>query len=41
VVGSEREGQEVARRLEADLGAGGRAEVVRFDNCGVRVEEVG
>jgi beta-ribofuranosylaminobenzene 5'-phosphate synthase len=41
VVGSEREGQEVARRLEAELGAGGRAEVVRFDNRGARVEEVG
>ena len=38
VVGSEEEGQEIARRLEAELGAGGRAEVVRFDNGGARVE---
>jgi beta-RFAP synthase len=41
VVGSEREGQEVARRLKIELGAGGRAEVVRFDNRGARVEVVG
>ena len=41
VVGSEREGQDVARRLEAELGAGGRAEVVSFDNRGARVEVVG
>jgi beta-ribofuranosylaminobenzene 5'-phosphate synthase len=40
VVGSEAEGQEMARRLEAELGAGGRAEAVRFDNGGARVEEV-
>jgi beta-ribofuranosylaminobenzene 5'-phosphate synthase len=38
VVGSEEEGEDVVRRLEADLGAGGRAEVVRFDNDGARVE---
>jgi beta-ribofuranosylaminobenzene 5'-phosphate synthase len=41
VVGSEEEGQEVACRLEAELGEGGRAEVVPFDNRGARVEEVG
>ena len=29
----------MARRLEAELGAGGRAEAVRFDNGGARVEE--
>ena len=29
------------RGLEAELGAGGRAEVVRFDNHGARVEVVG
>ena len=40
VVGSEAEGQELVRRLEAELGAGGRAEAVRFDNGGARVEEV-
>lgn len=40
VVGSDAKGQEVVRRLEAELGAGGRAEVVRFDNRGARVEEV-
>ncbi|MCW3024366.1 MAG: hypothetical protein JWR30_3688 [Conexibacter sp.] len=40
VVGSEAEGHEIGRRLEAELGAGGRAEVVRFDNRGARVEEV-
>ena len=40
VVGSEAEGQEIVRRLEAELGAGGRAEAVRFDNGGARVEEV-
>jgi beta-RFAP synthase len=36
-VGSEQEGHELARRLEGELGAGGRAEVVRFDNHGARV----
>jgi hypothetical protein len=30
----------MARRLEAELGVGGRAEAVRFDNGGARVEEV-
>jgi beta-RFAP synthase len=40
VVGSEAEGQEMARRLEAELGGGGRADSVRFDNGGARVEEV-
>ena len=40
VVGSEERGRELARRLEAEVGAGGRAEVVRFDNRGARVEEV-
>jgi beta-ribofuranosylaminobenzene 5'-phosphate synthase len=40
VVGSEGEGHELARRLESDLGAGGRAEVVAFDNRGARVKEV-
>ena len=38
LVGSEQQGQEIARGLEAELGAGGRAEVVRFDNRGARVE---
>jgi beta-ribofuranosylaminobenzene 5'-phosphate synthase len=38
LVGSEREGHEVVRGLEAELGAGGWAEVVRFDNRGARVE---
>ena len=37
VVGSEQQGHEVVRGLEAELG-GGRAEVVRFDNHGARVE---
>ena len=36
LVGSEQQGQEVVRGLE--LGAGGRAEVVRFDNHSARVE---
>jgi beta-ribofuranosylaminobenzene 5'-phosphate synthase len=40
LVGSEAQGSEIARGLEAELGAGGRAEVVRFDNRGARVEEV-
>jgi beta-ribofuranosylaminobenzene 5'-phosphate synthase len=40
LVGSEREGRELARLLEAELGPAGRAEVVRFDNRGARVEEV-
>jgi beta-ribofuranosylaminobenzene 5'-phosphate synthase len=38
LVGSEQQGHEVVRGLEAELGAGGRAEVVRFDNRGARVE---
>jgi beta-ribofuranosylaminobenzene 5'-phosphate synthase len=37
VVGSEEQGDEIARRLEAEIG-GTRAEVVRFDNHGARVE---
>jgi beta-ribofuranosylaminobenzene 5'-phosphate synthase len=40
VVGSETQGLEIVGRLQAELGAGGRAEVVRFDNRGARVEEV-
>ncbi|HEX2104997.1 MAG TPA: hypothetical protein VHF51_15175, partial [Solirubrobacteraceae bacterium] len=40
LVGSEQDGHGVARRLQAELGARGRAEVVRFDNRGARVEEV-
>jgi beta-ribofuranosylaminobenzene 5'-phosphate synthase len=38
IVGSEGQGQALAGRLEAELGPGGRAEVVRFDNRGARVE---
>jgi beta-ribofuranosylaminobenzene 5'-phosphate synthase len=38
VVGSEDEGRAIARRLEPDVGDGGRVEVVRFDNEGARVE---
>jgi beta-ribofuranosylaminobenzene 5'-phosphate synthase len=38
LVGSEQQGREVVRGLEPELGAGGRAEVVRFDNRGARVE---
>ena len=40
VVGSDEQGHEIARALEAELGDGGRAQVVRFDNRGARVEEV-
>jgi beta-ribofuranosylaminobenzene 5'-phosphate synthase len=40
LVGGESQGKVLARRLEAELGAGLRAEVVRFDNRGARVEEV-
>jgi beta-ribofuranosylaminobenzene 5'-phosphate synthase len=40
VVGSETQGLQIVGRLQAELGAGGRAEVVRFDNRGARVEEV-
>jgi beta-ribofuranosylaminobenzene 5'-phosphate synthase len=38
LVGSEQQGQEVVAGLEGELGAGGRAEVVRFENRGARVE---
>ncbi len=38
VVGSEDEGRALARRLAADVGDGGRVEVVPFDNEGARVE---
>jgi beta-RFAP synthase len=38
VVGSEDDGRDLARRLEADVGDGGRVEVVPFDNEGARVE---
>ncbi len=40
IVGSEQEGADLARRLEPEVGAGGRAEVVAFDNRGARVEAV-
>jgi beta-ribofuranosylaminobenzene 5'-phosphate synthase len=40
VVGSEAAGQDIVRRLQAELGAGVRAEVVRFDNRGASVKEV-
>jgi beta-ribofuranosylaminobenzene 5'-phosphate synthase len=35
---NEQQGRELARGLEPELGAGGRVEVVRFDNGGARVE---
>jgi beta-ribofuranosylaminobenzene 5'-phosphate synthase len=38
VVGGEQAGRELARRMEAELGGGGRVELVRFDNHGARVE---
>ena len=38
LVAGEQQGREIVRGLEADIGAGGRAEVVRFDNRGARVE---
>jgi beta-RFAP synthase len=38
LVGSEQQGHELARRLELELAGSGRAEVVRFDNRGARVE---
>jgi beta-ribofuranosylaminobenzene 5'-phosphate synthase len=41
LVGGEQLGWYLARRLEAELGAGTRAQVVRFANRGARVEEVG
>jgi beta-ribofuranosylaminobenzene 5'-phosphate synthase len=40
LVGSEQHGDDLARRLQAEVGAGGRVEVVRFDNRGARVEEI-
>jgi beta-ribofuranosylaminobenzene 5'-phosphate synthase len=39
LVGSEEEGRELIRRLEPELGAGGRVELVSFDNRGARVED--
>src|SRR4051794_6846247 len=38
IVGSEQEGAELARRLAPEVGPGGSAEVVAFDNRGARVE---
>jgi beta-ribofuranosylaminobenzene 5'-phosphate synthase len=38
IVGDERTGRELARRMEAELAGGGRVELVRFDNRGARVE---
>jgi beta-ribofuranosylaminobenzene 5'-phosphate synthase len=38
VVGDERTGRELARRMEAELDGGGRVELVSFDNRGARVE---
>jgi beta-ribofuranosylaminobenzene 5'-phosphate synthase len=38
LVAGERQGQEIVRGLAAEIGAGGRAEVVRFDNRGARVD---
>jgi beta-ribofuranosylaminobenzene 5'-phosphate synthase len=38
VVGDEQAGIELARRMEAELGGGGRVELVSFDNRGARVE---
>jgi beta-ribofuranosylaminobenzene 5'-phosphate synthase len=38
IVGDERTGRELARRMEAKLAGGGRVELVRFDNRGARVE---
>jgi len=40
IVAGEAEGQDLARRLEPELGAGGKVAVVGFDNRGARVEEV-
>jgi beta-ribofuranosylaminobenzene 5'-phosphate synthase len=40
LAGSERQADDLVRRLEPELGPGGRAEVVRFENRGARVEEV-
>jgi beta-ribofuranosylaminobenzene 5'-phosphate synthase len=36
IVGSEEEGADIAARLQPEVGAGGRAEVVSFDNRGAR-----
>jgi beta-ribofuranosylaminobenzene 5'-phosphate synthase len=38
IVGSEEEGADIAARLQPEVGAGGRAEVVSFDNRGARVD---
>jgi beta-ribofuranosylaminobenzene 5'-phosphate synthase len=38
LVGDERTGRELARRLEAELAGGGRVELVHFDNRGAHVE---
>jgi beta-RFAP synthase len=38
LVAGEQQGQEIVRALEPEIGAGGRAEVVRFDNRGARVD---
>jgi beta-ribofuranosylaminobenzene 5'-phosphate synthase len=38
IVGDEQAGGELARRMEEELGGGGRVEVVGFDNRGARVE---
>jgi beta-ribofuranosylaminobenzene 5'-phosphate synthase len=38
LVGDERAGIELARRMEAELGGGGRVELVSFDNRGARLE---
>jgi beta-ribofuranosylaminobenzene 5'-phosphate synthase len=40
IVGDEQQGDDLARRLEPEVGAGGRVDVVRFDNRGARVEEI-
>ena len=38
IVEDEQAGRELARSLDAELGGGGRVEVVGFDNRGARVE---
>jgi beta-ribofuranosylaminobenzene 5'-phosphate synthase len=40
VVDGEEQGRQLARAVEPELGAGGTAEVVRFENRGARVEDV-
>src|SRR3954451_11828832 len=40
IAGSEEQGRDLVRALEADLGPGGRAEVVRFADAGARIEVV-